>query len=191
MPVVLIICVLSLNVSGCIKRVSVKTMEKELTYVIGHKNPDTDSICSAIGLAELKRTEGTENIEPARAGDINPQTAFILDYFNMKPPRYLSNVYPRAQDIMNKDVITVTEDTPLVKVMEIIRDKNIRFVPVVDNQGRPTGILTLMDVAKRNIEQIEAESSRRVVTSLSNITATLNAQVITDFHAEMKKGHSG
>ncbi len=157
-------------------------MDKEKTYVIGHKNPDTDSICSAIGLAELKRAEGMENVEPARAGDVNPQTAFILDYFNMKPPRYLSNVYPRAQDIMNRDVITVTEDTPLVKVMEIIRDKNIRFVPVVDDQGRPTGILTLMDVAKRNIEQIGAESSRRVVTSLRNITATLNAQVISDFH---------
>ena len=165
-------------------------MNRELTYVIGHKNPDTDSICSAIGLAELKRAQGMENIEPARAGDVNPQTAFILDYFNMKPPRYLSNVYPRAHDIMNRDVVTVPEDTPLVKVMEIIRDKNIRFVPVVDEQGRPTGILTLMDVAKRNIEQIEAESSRRVYTSISNITTTLNAQVITDFHSNRGKDFS-
>lgn len=165
-------------------------MDREKTFVIGHKNPDTDSICSAIGLAELKRIEGMDNVEAARAGDINPQTAFILKYFNIPPPRYLSDVYPRAHDIMNRNVITVTRDAPLIKVLEVIRDKNIRFVPVVDEAGRPCGILTLMDVAKRNIEQLEAENSRFVFTSLKNIVTTLNAELVTDFLGKREKDFS-
>ncbi len=159
----------------------VDVMEKEIIYIIGHKNPDTDSICSAIGLAELKRAEGVDNIEPARAGDINPQTSFILNYFNIKPPKYLANVYPRAKDIMSKNVISVTEDTTLLRTMEIIREENVRFIPVLDKSHKPKGIVTLMDLAKIQIAQIEAESSRMVFTSASNIKGTLKGEMVTDF----------
>ena len=83
-------------------------MKKEITYVIGHKNPDTDSICSAMGLAELKRAEGLENVEAARAGDLNPQTSFILDYLKQTPPIFLPNVYPKATDVMTRGVLSVS-----------------------------------------------------------------------------------
>ncbi|MBI5588748.1 MAG: CBS domain-containing protein, partial [Deltaproteobacteria bacterium] len=156
-------------------------MGNEITYVIGHKNPDTDSICSAIGLAELKTLEGAENTVAARAGDINPQTSFILDYFKVQPPRYLPNVYPKASDIMTVDVVKVTEQTPLLKVMEIMREERVRFVPVLDPGGRPQGILTLMDLAKKYIVRIEAESAREVKTSLKNIIEALGGEVILDF----------
>lgn len=159
----------------------VDVMEKEIIYIIGHKNPDTDSICSAIGLAELKRAEGVDNIEPARAGDINPQTSFILNYFNIKPPKYLVNVYPRAKDIMSKNVISVTENTTLLRTMEIIREENVRFIPVLDKSHKPKGIVTLMDLAKIQIAQVEAESSRMVFTSASNIKGTLKGEMVTDF----------
>ncbi|MEE8185337.1 MAG: putative manganese-dependent inorganic diphosphatase [Thermodesulfobacteriota bacterium] len=159
----------------------VDVMEKEIIYILGHKNPDTDSICSAIGLAELKRAEGVDNIEPARAGDINPQTSFILNYFNIKPPKYLANVYPRAKDIMSKNVISVTENTTLLRTMEIIREENVRFIPVLDKSHKPKGIVTLMDLAKIQIAQIEAESSRMVFTSASNIKGTLKGEMVTDF----------
>jgi len=162
-------------------------MKKEVTYVIGHKNPDTDSICSAIALAELKRTEGFNNIKPARAGDVNPQTMFVLNRFNIEPPKYLSNVYPRASDIMSIDVASVSQSTPLLRVMEIMRDKNIRIVPVVDKERRPKGILTLMDLARRNLDQVSAENSRAVFTSVANIVETLQADLVVDHHgaAEM------
>ncbi|MBI5902990.1 MAG: CBS domain-containing protein, partial [Deltaproteobacteria bacterium] len=138
-------------------------MRKETVYVVGHKNPDTDSICSAIGLAELKRAEGMDNVVAARAGDINPQTAFILNYFNIQPPRYLPDVYPKAKDVMSVDVVTVSEDTPLLKVMEIMREKKVGFIPVLDGQMRPKGVLTLMDLARRYIVKMEVERSAEVV----------------------------
>ena len=150
-------------------------------YVIGHKNPDTDSICSAIGLAELKREEGISNIEPARAGDINPQTAFILEYFNVKPPKYLPDVYPRARDIMTRDVVTVDEHRPLLKVLETIKDRNIRFVPVLNSKNRVMGIITLMDIAKVQMNQIGIEQARVVNTSIWNIATTLDGKIITNY----------
>ena len=165
-------------------------MGKEITYVIGHKNPDTDSICSAIALAELKKAEGAENIEPARAGDINPQTAFILDYFNVAPPRYLSNVRPRARDIMTSGMVTMSESSPMLKVIQTIRDKNIRFIPVVDGQERPRGIISPIDIARRDIDQIEAEKSREIFTSVSNLAKTLSAKVITDYGGEEERNFS-
>ncbi|MEE9542957.1 MAG: CBS domain-containing protein, partial [Thermodesulfobacteriota bacterium] len=110
-------------------------MRKKITYVIGHKNPDTDSVCSAIGLAELKRAQGVTNAVPARAGDLNPQTAFILKHLKIKAPLRLQNVHPKARDIMMTTIISVKEDTPILKVMEIMRKSRIRFVPVLDNKG--------------------------------------------------------
>lgn len=158
-------------------------------YVIGHKNPDTDSICSAIGLAELKTTIGQKNVIAARAGDINPQTSFILDYLKVAPPKYMPNVYPRAKDIMSVDVVHVSEGTPLLDVMEIMREQHVRFIPVLDGARRPVGALTLMDLAMRYIA-IDGERSREVETTLPNIKETLKAMVVTDFLGSAEKSFS-
>lgn len=154
-------------------------MNKEITYVIGHKNPDTDSVCSAIGLAELKIAEGAQNIFPARAGDVNPQTAFILDYFKIQAPRYVHDVYPKAKDVMSVDVVQVSKDTPLIKVMDLMKEEHIRFIPVLDGSSKPKGVLTLMELAKR---YIEAERSIEVVTTVPNIIETLSAEAPLNFH---------
>ncbi|MFQ5737067.1 MAG: putative manganese-dependent inorganic diphosphatase [Thermodesulfobacteriota bacterium] len=158
-------------------------------YVIGHKNPDTDSICSAIALAELKRAEGRTDVIAARAGDVNPQTAFILDYFKVPSPRYLPNVYPKARDIMSVDVAHVSEQTPLLDVMRLMREERVRFIPVLDKEGRPAGALTLMDLAHRYIV-VEADKSTEVVTSLANVIVTLKARAVLDFLGRAEKAFS-
>ncbi len=155
-------------------------MTEEITYVIGHKNPDTDSICSAIAFTELKKAEGIKNVEAARAGDINPQTSFILDYFKVAPPTYLPNVFPQAQDIMSRNIITVEKKTPLIEVMEIFKNKNVRHIPVVNEDLIPDGVLTPMDMAYMNIAMLEEKVSRVVFTSLANIVATLDADIHVD-----------
>lgn len=152
-------------------------MVKEQTFVIGHKNPDTDSIASAIALSELKTALGQGSFVPARAGDLNPQTEFILNHFKIQPPRYIADVHPRAKDIMSAGVVTVTEQTPFHKVLELMRKEEVRFMPVLDPEGRPKGVLTLMELAKR---YLEAEHSIEVTTSLSNIVETLGAKVKHD-----------
>ena len=96
-------------------------MKNNITFVIGHKNPDSDSICSAIALAELKKLEGMKNVEAARAGEINPQTSFILSRFDIPSPRYISNVYPKARDIMTRDAVSIPPKTPLIKAMELMQ----------------------------------------------------------------------
>src|SRR3990170_1932412 len=152
-------------------------MKKESLFVIGHKNPDTDSIVSAIGLAELKAATGETNVMAARAGDLNPQTEFILNYFNIPSPKYLPDVRPKAREIMSVDIVTVSEHAPFHKVLELMREQEVRFMPVLDGDGRPKGAVTLMEVAKR---YLEAESSIEVRTSLKNIVETLGAKVKND-----------
>ena len=164
-------------------------MKKEITYVIGHKNPDTDSICSAIGLAELKRAQGMKNAVPARAGDLNPQTAFILGHLKVKPPVRLHNVFPKARDIMMSTIISVREETPILKVMEIMRESRIRFVPVLNGAGVFKGALTLMDLAKMYMEKIEAGRDR-ITTTLTNITKNLSTKPVLDFMGEAPKEFS-
>ncbi|HHL39546.1 MAG TPA: putative manganese-dependent inorganic diphosphatase [Deltaproteobacteria bacterium] len=151
------------------------------TYVIGHKNPDTDSIVSAIALAELKRATGMENVHAARAGDINPQTAFVLEYFGVEPPRYLTDVYVKAGDIMNTDVVSVCEGAPVLKVMDLMRSEGVRFVPVLDGARRPVGALTLLELARHYTSKFEVEGSRLVTTSLSNVVEALGARPLLDF----------
>lgn len=165
-------------------------MAKDSIYVIGHKNPDSDSICSAIGLAELKAMEGMDNIVAARAGDLNPQTAFILDCFKIQPPKYLSNVYPRAKDIMSSNIAYVNEDTPLFKVMELIQERRVRFIPVVDGAKKPIGILTLADIAREYISHSIIENPKNIFTSIRNISETLNANIALDFSKGIASSYS-
>ena len=162
-------------------------MISAITYVIGHKNPDTDSICSAISLAELKRAEGMENVVAARAGNVNPQTSFILDYFNIQPPKYLSSVHPRAKDIMVREIVSVSEKTPLFTVMEIMREQNIRFIPVLDKDSKPKGVITLMELAKSGIARTATERAREVFTSVGNIVETLQGETLSNLDSDEER----
>ncbi|MEK7772835.1 MAG: putative manganese-dependent inorganic diphosphatase, partial [Deltaproteobacteria bacterium] len=125
--------------------------------------------------------EGMDNVVAARAGDINPQTAFVLDYFDIQPPKYLPDVYPRAKDVMSVDVVMVPEDTPLLKVMEIMREQKVRFIPVLDGHGRPKGVLTLTDLALRYMAKMEVGRSTEVVASFNNIMDNLNGAAALNF----------
>ncbi len=156
-------------------------MADEITYVIGHKNPDTDSICSAIGLAELKRATGMMNVHAARAGHLNPQTSFVLERLGLSAPKYLTDVLPRAEDVMSNAIVTVSDDTPLVRAMEEMKERRVRFVPVVDASEKFVGVLTLADLARRYIDTVEGGTKRVVSTSVKAIAETLGAEVLLDF----------
>ncbi len=76
--------------------------------VIGHRNPDTDAICSAIGYAEFKRRTGMRNVEAARCGDTNDRIDFVLKTFLVPPPRFVSDVSPKVRDVMQSNVVAVS-----------------------------------------------------------------------------------
>ncbi len=119
----------------------------EKIYIIGHKNPDTDAICSAIAYSKLKNIIDTNNTYiPARCGNINRQTNFVLKKANTKSPVLLNDVYPRVSDIMTKPPIALNKNAPLFEVMQTIKEKGIRLVPIVDNDNKLLGITSVFEL---------------------------------------------
>ena len=123
-------------------------MEKKI-YVIGHKNPDTDSVAAAIAYAELKRRLGWAHAVAAMAGEPNPQTRFILDRLGMEAPLYLADVHPKVRDVLQRSPVTVNAATPLVQALELFHQNNIRVLPVVDDTGIPTGLVSLLKLSEK------------------------------------------
>ncbi|WP_432821037.1 putative manganese-dependent inorganic diphosphatase [Trichloromonas sp.] len=161
-------------------------MKSTTTYVIGHKNPDTDSICSAIAYARLRSSQGVDNIEAARAGDLNRQTEFVIDTLGVPRPKLLLDVYPRVRDVIRSEVVTIAGDAPLSKALELFHAHSIRLLPVLDDDRHPLGLLVLKKVSEKFlVPSLEAEI-RRVTASPDSIRQCLKATAINlvDEHAE-------
>ncbi|MFQ5559918.1 MAG: putative manganese-dependent inorganic diphosphatase [Nitrospinota bacterium] len=148
------------------------------TIVIGHKNPDTDSICSALTYAHLKSEQGLKNVLAARAGNVNPQTDFVLQYFNFPPPVFISDLYPRVSDVMIKNPSVVSAGTPILEVMKTFNEKKIRFVPVVRDE-KVSGTLITLNLAERFSSYVEPLAARKVFTSIANVARATDSRVLT------------
>ncbi len=98
------------------------------TIVIGHRNPDMDSICAAIGYAELKRLIGVPNVIAARAGGTNERIDFALHKFGVESPHFISDLFPRVRDVMERGVISVTVDSSVYEAVQLI-EKNLQKSP--------------------------------------------------------------
>ncbi len=159
--------------------------EKAKTYVVGHRNPDTDSICSAIAYAELRRQQGLERVEAARAGNINQQTEFVLDKLQVDVPGLLADVHPRIKDVVTEEVISIHESTPMSKAIELYHRHHIRQLPVIDDQQRPKGLLLLKKASEVFLVPTEPEKLRRVTASLASIQACLGAEALNLVNSEV------
>lgn len=146
-------------------------------YVIGHKNPDTDSICSAIAYSNFKNAiSGEHKYLPARLGDINNETQFVLNFFNVKTPELLDNVYSQVSDIDYDRPLNVEKITPVFEVWKAMISQNVRTVNIVDEQGRFSGIATLGDIAKAYLESDNDFNHRSI--PINNIIKTLNGTAL-------------
>jgi len=159
-------------------------MKKTTTYVIGHRNPDTDSICSAIAYAELLRIQGEQNVYPARAGNLNQQTEFVMEYFSQTPPKRLSDVYPRVGDVIGEDPVTIDLEEPLAAALELYHHHKIRMLPVVDKSKKPHGLLLLKDITELFLLSTEPGEMRRVHVTSQSVSRCLQAQVGTLYQAD-------
>ena len=110
--------------------------ENQKTYVVGHKNPDTDSICSAICYAELKKKITGENYEARRAGNVNEETQYVLDYFNVDAPEILENVYTQVSDIQVMKLNGVSSNISMKKAYTLMKSESVTTLPVTDANGR-------------------------------------------------------
>lgn len=162
-------------------------MNRNTTYVIGHKNPDTDSICSAIAYARLRSRQGINNIEPARAGDLNRQTEFVIDTLSVPRPKLLVDVYPRVRDVIRSEVVTIAGDAPLAQALELFHAHSIRLLPVLDDDRRPLGLLVLKKVAEKFLVPSREAEIRRVTASPDSIRQCLKATAINLVDARVEE----
>jgi manganese-dependent inorganic pyrophosphatase len=129
-------------------------------YVTGHKNPDTDTIASAIGYAEFKNLVDPENeYAPARLGDVNPQTAWALEKSGARSPKRIRHIMLRVKDVMARDVAVAHKNDPLRNVGLTMAQRNISQLPVVDDDGSLVGIITERNLARMYVRESRGASS--------------------------------
>ncbi len=129
-------------------------------YVTGHKNPDTDTIASAIGYAEFKNLVDPENeYAPARLGDVNPQTAWALEKSGAQSPKRIRHIMLRVKDVMARDVAVAHKNDPLRNVGLTMAQRNISQLPVVDDDGSLVGIITERNLARMYVRESRGASS--------------------------------
>ena len=150
-----------------------KTAHK--VVVIGHRNPDTDSICSAIAYAELKNKTSDLVCEPRRAGKMNQETEFVLKKFGVRPPRMCTDVNPKIRDVDYREMPGIPGSTSLRKAWEIMRDRKIDTLPVTAADNELEGLITVKDIATANMDLFDTGILAKSRTSYKNILETLGA----------------
>ena len=152
-------------------------MQKQI-HVIGHRNPDTDSVASAIAYAEFKRRLGFNNVSPAVAGAPNPQTRYILQRLQLLAPVLLSDVHPRVRDVLNRQPITAQPSTSLKSALELFHQHAIRVLPIVDDARLPVGIVSLLRLSEKYLAA-STQSRREVETSVALLSECLDATILS------------
>ena len=156
--------------------------------VIGHRNPDTDAICSAIGYAEFKRRTGMTEAIAARCGDTNDRIDFVLNTFGVPAPKFVADVSPKISDVMQRKILSVRPDSTAAEALRLMDEKNLRILPVMDAGQKCRGLLSLFKLSKflfpavnRNPGQ---QNSREVLSSLASLARTLDGQLVVGVDAE-------
>lgn len=164
-------------------------MNEKKIYVIGHKNPDTDSICSAIAYANLKnQIAGKELYEPKRAGHTNPETKYVLKTFDLKKPEYVDTLEPRIRDITMRTTEGLDEETSIKKAWKQMNEENLRTLPVF-RDGKLVGLITQGDVARSMMEEHASTALSSSAVSCKNIVETLDGELLVgDLNNVFKEG---
>ncbi|HTL73473.1 MAG TPA: putative manganese-dependent inorganic diphosphatase [bacterium] len=156
--------------------------------VIGHRNPDTDAICSAIGYAEFKRRTGMAEAIAARCGDTNDRIDFVLNTFGLPAPKFVADVSPKISDVMQRKILSVRPDSTAAEALRLMDEKNLRILPVMDAGLKCRGLLSLFKLSKflfpavsRHIGQ---QNSREVLSSLANLARTLDGELVVGIDAQ-------
>ena len=180
--------------------------KKRRVMVIGHKNPDTDSICSAIAYADLKNRERDElakaassgkpvergelkRYEACRAGMLNKESEYVLKRFGFQPPRLRLDVYAHVSDLDIRTEVGIGSNTSLRDAWTTMRDKEIQSLPVIKKDGTLDGIIAVQDIAMANMDSLDANTLSESRVPVKNILKTLNAELIVgDENAYLERG---
>ena len=152
--------------------------DKKKTIVIGHKNPDTDSICSAISYANLKRKVTGLEFQPGRAGQVNGETQFVLDYFGVEAPKLIEHVRTQVRDIEIRQTKGVKKNISLKKAWNIMQEANVVTLPAVTDDGILEGLITVGDITKSYMNVYDSSILSKANTQYSNIIETVEGDLV-------------
>ena len=154
-----------------------ETTNKKI-YVIGHRNPDTDSVVSATAYAALKQASGALNCVAARAGKPTPQTEYIFSRFKVPLPEFVSDLVPKIAYHYNPSVRTIGEDASLWEAMEILGTNEVRVLPVIDRAGKYHSLLHYSSFAQKVFRMINPQQKTVIQTSVALLSSVLHTQAL-------------
>ena len=164
-------------------------MKKNRVYVIGHKNPDTDSICSAIAYAHLRKTLTGNDYIPARAGEINPETAFVLDRFQIEVPRFMDDVRTQINDVRISPPHNGSPDMSIREIWQQLEKRQVSTLTIVDEKERLLGLITKGDIAKTYMGVYKNTVLSQNKTPYKKIVETLDGEMLVgDLNGVVEKG---
>lgn len=150
----------------------------EIVYVSGHKNPDTDSICSAIAYSYLLNAKNKYNAVPVRLGEVNRETEYVLKRFGVEHPVLLKTVKQKVEDL-NYDKVTVfSKDLTLKTAWFLLKQQNLKSAPILDEHGQLLGLLSTSNIIEGYMDQWDSEVLKKAKTPVENVIDTLEANVI-------------
>ncbi|MBR1368367.1 pyrophosphatase [Methanocalculus chunghsingensis] len=147
-------------------------------YVIGHKNPDTDSICSVIGYAAYLNELEPGRYIPARCGDMNPETEFVLSHFGVEPPAFIESVEPTVADIPFTYTLNAGMDVPTIDVVEMMDEHDLRNIPIIDEEGRLAGLVSEHGLSKAYVRRTRVEHLSVSPIPLDTLARILDANIV-------------
>ena len=154
-------------------------LKKRTVCVVGHKNPDTDSICSAIAYTYLKNQIDQEHhYVAARAGQVTAETQYVLERFQAETPLYLDNIGTRVKDMDIREVPGVRSDISIKKAWTLMRGQNVFTLPITDKEDHLHGLITINDIAKSYMEEHDSAIVSIAHTPYRNILETLEGQMV-------------
>lgn len=164
--------------------------QERKVWVLGHKNPDTDSICAAISYADLKnKSDKTVVYEPKRAGHLNEETKYVLQHFNMQPPQYISDVGAQVKDIEIREINGVGSHISLKKAWEMMKAENVVTLPITDEDDNLEGLIITADITTSYMDVYDNQILSRARTQYKNIVETLGGtMVVGNEHGYYTKG---
>ena len=150
---------------------------KDIIYVTGHKNPDSDSICASYAYAEFKNKIGETEAVACRLGNVNQETQFILDYFDAEAPKFLNTVKLKVEDLQFDNISPVSPSISLKTAWTIMREKNIKTLPVADENDHLLGVLAVANLTSCYMDIWDNRILAKSSTTLDNILDTLSAKI--------------
>jgi manganese-dependent inorganic pyrophosphatase len=157
---------------------------KKIVYVIGHRNPDTDSIVAAVAYAELKRTIDASDYRAARAGAMNPQTEYIFERFGVEPPEFLPDLIPKVRYFLEPGTQTVRDTAPLWEALGIMGRTERKILPIVDAEDRYRSMLHYEAFAQNLLAKINPHKKAVISTSIGHLVKTIQAQPLVMFEED-------